>query len=326
MAGPLRALEELGARSWGPSRLLDWPSGRYALFDVPWTSVRRAAAEAIWYFPHWDVPFFHPPARFVVTIHDVAHLRLNEVSRTKAFLARRWMDRTLAQADWVTTISQFSARELRSEWPDVAQKLSIVPNGVDEAFFAAAPSLPADLGARMKGTAFMLSVGIRKERKNLRVGIDLLRAIPGLNWVVVGELFPEWARVEAAARDAGLLERIITLDRQPETTIRALYRNAAFLLFPSRYEGFGLPILEAFAAGTPVLASNVTSIPEVAGDAGWLCDPDDVPCFVRSARDILDLGTRRAAIAERGVARARGFSWERAAEGLADAFRAVARG
>jgi glycosyltransferase involved in cell wall biosynthesis len=202
----------------------------------------------------------------------------------------------------------------------------VVPNGVDQSFFDAAGALPTEIARRLSGDPFMLSVGIRKERKNLRMGVEVLTRVPTLRWVVVGDWYPEWEKVEALARAAGVSDRMIVRDRQNEGTLRALYSAAAFLLFPSRYEGFGLPILESLASGTPVIASGTTSTGEVLGGAGWLCDPDDAPAFARAAQEILALGPpRRAEVAERGRARAREFTWERSAEGLAQAFRAAAR-
>jgi glycosyltransferase involved in cell wall biosynthesis len=156
------------------------------------------------------------------------------------------------------------------------------------------------------------------------MGVEVLSRIPGLRWVVVGDSYPEWEKVEALAAAAGVADRMIVLDRQGDETVRALYGAAAFLLFPSRYEGFGLPIIEAFASGTPVIASRTTSTREVLGDAGWLSDPDDAPAFSLAAREILALGPRRAQVAERGRARAREFSWARAADSLARAVRVAA--
>ncbi len=326
LAGPVETLEEMAVRGSGRAgRIVAWDAGRYSPGNLQWLRAKEQAGPAIWYFPHWDVPWLGTPDRFVVTMHDMAHLLLPDRGTLKRFVARQWIQRSLARARRVTVGSEYTAREVTSAWPALADKLAVVPHGVDERFFADADPLPRDIASRLHGDPFMLSVGIRKERKNLRMGVEVLSRVSKLRWVVVGDWYPEWEKVEALAAAAGVSDRMIVLDRQNEETLRALYGAAAFLLFPSRYEGFGLPIIESLASGTPVIASGTTSTGEVLGGAGWLCDPDDAPAFARAAQEILALGPRRAEVAERGRVRAREFTWERSAEGLAKAFRAAAR-
>lgn len=325
LAGPRRTLEALGADEWGAHRIVSWNAPRYSLAaELQWPRVHAATLGACWYFPHWDVPWRIRDLPFVATVHDVAHLVLPGQLSIKRLVARVWMRRTLARAARILSVSEHSARELAAFWPEYSAKVSVAPNGVDPSFFRDAPSLPPALASRVSDDPMMLSIGIRKERKNLEMGVEILRRIPDLRWVVVGEWFPDWRHVAARAAAAGVTERLVVLDRVDDDTLRALFSRAAFLLFPSRYEGFGLPLIEALASGTPVIASHATSIPEVLGDTGWLCDPDDAEAFAAAARDVLTLGARKAEIAARGRQRARQFSWERSAERLADALRAAA--
>ena len=326
LAGPASTLRAMGATAWGRCRIVDWSSGRYAPLDWRWNRVRAKTGRAIWYYPHWDVPLNAMGDPYVMTMHDLAHLKLPGHSRLKQVVARQWIARSLARARWIMAGSRYSADEAIEVWPEIAPRTSVVYHGVDGRFFGAPPAIPPHAVERIPGASpFMLSVGIRKERKNLAIGVEVLRAVPDLRWVVVGDWYPEWETVARAARHAGVAERMIVLERQDEETLRALYAGAAFLLYPSRYEGFGLPIIEALASGIPVIAATTTSTGEVLGGAGWACDPDDVPCFVRSAREILALGARRRDVVERGRARAREFTWERSAGGLAEAFRKAAR-
>jgi glycosyltransferase involved in cell wall biosynthesis len=324
LAGPMDALRAIGAPEWGAARIVDWSEPRYTMLGLGWHRASGEIGPALWYFPHWDVPLLAMRSTFVATINDLAHLRLPEHSGLKRLVARQWIQQTVRSAGGLTAISEYTAQQVRSMWPSVQHKLSVAPLAVGELFFQPAPPLPASITQLLRGSRYMLSVGIRKERKNLRVGVSLLERIPELKWVVMGESFPEWQQVEDIAREARVFDRMIVLDRHDETTLRSLYGSAEFLLFPSRYEGFGLPVLEALASGTPVIASRATSIPEVLGDAGWLCDPDDTECFARSAIELLALGSRRASVIERGRARAREFTWERTADGLAQALRASA--
>lgn len=323
LAGPVGPLSEIGAHTWGASRIVDWSESRYTMLGLGWRKAANEIGTALWYFPHWDVPLLAMGSPFVATINDLAHLQLPEHSEAKRFVARHWMRQATGAALGLTAISEYTAAQTRAALPSVGSKLSVVPLAVEETFFEAVP-LPSTLAKRLTGSRFMLSVGIRKERKNLRVGVEVLKHIPELRWVVVGESFPEWQQVEAMARSAGVFDRMIVLDRQDETTLRALYSSAEFLLFPSRYEGFGLPILESLASGTPVIASHATSVPEIVDNAGWLCDPDKPEAFVNAAREVFALGAMRPAMVERGKARARQFTWQRTASALARVLHASA--
>jgi len=325
LAGPVKMLRELGV--CGPGRIcryLDWDDDRFSFGSRQWLRVQEQVGQAVWYFPNWDIPWLATPGRFVFAMHDLAHLLLPEIGAVKRFVARQWIQRSLFRARRIFVGSEYSAKEVTSVWPNVAEKVMVVPHGVDRAFFGVAGPLPREISDRLHGDPFMLSVGIRKERKNLRMGVEVLNRTPGLRWVVVGDSFPEWEKVEALAASAGVVDRMIVLDRQSDETVRALHGASAFLLFPSRYEGFGLPIIEALASGTPVIASRATSTGEVLGDAGWLCDPDDTAAFSRAAQEILALGPKRAQVAERGRARAREFTWARAANSLGRAVRMAA--
>lgn len=325
LAGPVHTLEELGAREWGaPSiRLVAWDAPRYSpRAELSWQRVRRETGDAIWYFPHWDVPWMSPPPRFIVTVHDLNHvLRPGSLSLARRVLARRWLQRTASRAARITVVSHYTGEELRRTWPSVSAKVEVIPNGVEPAFFQAAPLLPESIATRLGGGRYMLSVGIRKEHKNLGMGPEVLASIPDLTWIVVGEWFPEWERVENVAHRLGVAKRMIVLDPQPDTVIRSLYAAAGCLFFPSRQEGFGLPILEAYAAGIPVVASTTGASPETAGGLATLCDPNDAAAFTQAVKDTLANGTGPAV---RRREYARQFTWDKGAERLAQLFSAVA--
>lgn len=321
VAGPPGALAELKVSSWGRVSVVPFRSARYSLAaEREWPRVRSAVGDATWFFPHFDVPIRAGGERFITLVHDTMHFDGAHVTRLKGLVAKRWMGRSVARSARVHTPSRHSAERIAAFWPRVASRIRVVPNGVDELFFmpSRAP-LPADVASRLAGRRYMLSVGNLKRHKNLRVGVDVLRDVPELAWIVVGEWFPEWEEVAAAARDAGVDSRMILLPRAADDTLVSLYRASACLLFPSTQEGFGLPVLEAMAAGTPVVASSATSVPEVLGDCGWLCDPHDAAQFTNAVRAAAALqGKDRDAHVERARARARAFSWERCAEALAD--------
>jgi len=181
--------------------------------------------------------------------------------------------------------------------------------------------LPADVVEFVGHLPFMLSVGNRKRHKNLHMGVEILSRVPNLRWVLVGEWYPDWEEVSGHAIDAGVADRLLLLDPRSDEELRALYGAAAFLLFPSRAEGFGLPVAEAIACGTPVVCSNAGSLPEVAGACATLCDPDDVDAFVAAARSTLASRLRQPAPC---VERMRAMTWSASATCLAGILAEVA--
>ena len=133
-------------------------------------------------------------------------------------------------------------------------------------------------------------------------------------------------RLAALAADKGGPDAIIRLGAVPESTLRALYHGAAALVYPSRYEGFGLPLVEAMASGTPVLASRAASIPEVVGESGILLDPDEPQRWADAIVQVMTDPMLRARLRTAGRARAAMFTWERTARITLAVYRRVAAG
>jgi glycosyltransferase involved in cell wall biosynthesis len=131
-------------------------------------------------------------------------------------------------------------------------------------------------------------------------------------------------RLRARFRDSGSPDTVVCLDTVTDDQLIALYRRAHALVYPSRYEGFGLPVLEAMACGTPVIASTAASIPEVLGDAGMLLDPDDRHGWATAITNVLDQGPLRERMRAAGLARAREFTWARTAAITLDVYRQAA--
>jgi alpha-1,3-rhamnosyl/mannosyltransferase len=131
--------------------------------------------------------------------------------------------------------------------------------------------------------------------------------------------------VRAAIAAYGVGDQVVRTGRIPEADLDVLYRRATLLAFPSRYEGFGLPVLEAMSRGCPVVASRVGGLPGVAGEAAVLLDPLDAPAWAGAIADLLDHADRRTVLSRRGVERARHFRWSDAAASLAAVYREVAR-
>lgn len=321
LCGPAAQLDALGARSWTSAphtlSIIDWPYGRHSFAaQLPWLSVRARARDALWFFPHWDVPWYALPHRYVVMVHDLTLLHIPGATRpARRWLARRWIRHAVRHAARVVVPSDATARDLAEFVPAHAHKIRRIPEGVDARFTAPATGLPEHLLRFTGGKPFMLSVGNRKPHKNLGVGVEILARIPELRWVVAGERFLGWDAIMAHARSAGVAERMLVLDPLADESLHALYGGAALLFFPSRAEGFGLPVAEAMACGTPVVCSNAGSLPEVAGPCATLCDPNDAQAFVRAVQQVLSAGTRQSAAC---VDRARAMTWDASARRLAE--------
>jgi alpha-1,3-rhamnosyl/mannosyltransferase len=205
----------------------------------------------------------------------------------------------------------------------------VIPLGVDPVFAA---SVPPSERARLRQSLrlperFILQVGTVSPRKNFVGTLRALAAIPATErvpLVVAGEFGWKFEPVLRAVRDLDLTEWVRFLGYVPPRDLPALYQLATLFAFPSLDEGFGLPILEAFAAGTAVVAADAGSIPEVAGDAAWLVPAEDTGAFASAVRTLLTDGARRAGLVERGRQRAAGFTWRATAQAYLTVYREAA--
>jgi glycosyltransferase involved in cell wall biosynthesis len=206
-------------------------------------------------------------------------------------------------------------------------RIRVVPLGVSDAFRPAADAA----AGRRPAAPIILHVGDLHPRRNVRVLIDAvawLRAhhpeLASLTLTLLGRDAGEAATLRARARAAGLDTHAVTfVDDADDASLIEWYRRAAVFAYPSRYEGFGLPVLEAMASGVPVVASNAAALPEVVGDAGLLVDPLDTRAWCEALAAVLCSPARAAALREAGVRRAARFSWTKTAALTLDAYRAA---
>jgi len=267
---------------------------------------------------------------FVVTIHDLGPLTQPHFFRnTRPWVMQRSLKQVVRKADAIVCVSQSTADEVRDYvGPAVDGRLRVVLEGVSEAFFDAPdPALLASLDLPAQGTPFILSAGAISPRKNveglLRAMIRLAREIPH-HLVLVGGAGWDGGPIEAALADRALRGRVHSVGYVSDDQLRALYHAAELYVHPSLYEGFGLPVLEAMASGTPVLASDSTSLPEVVGQAGRLTDASDPDALARAIAEICGSPEGRAAMADRGRAHAATFRWSARARQMRDVYHDVA--
>ncbi|MEX2526826.1 MAG: glycosyltransferase family 1 protein [Gemmatimonadota bacterium] len=313
-------LAEVDSR--GISRLTPWSDGPYSPgAQLRWPGLRAGIRQGVLFFPHFDVPLGRLPVPVVVTIHDLIHFQMpGAFPAWKRRLGGMLLNRAVARARRVITISQSTRSDLLARIPEVEDRLRVIPNGVTRSFLEPDPERLRKKGLLLdRYRPYLLAVGALKAHKNLPLALEVLARIrghhPELRLLVAAPHDPEGKRVLLRqARERRVADRVEVLGPLDDGDLQALYSGAEVLLFPSFYEGFGLPPLEAMALGTPVLASDRSSVPEVVGDAAPCLDPTDPEAWVAPLRDLLETEGRRAEWSARGRARAREFSWERAAQ------------
>ncbi|MGC9400442.1 MAG: glycosyltransferase family 4 protein [Anaerolineae bacterium] len=310
------APERLGFRSLPLTD--DWMARIWQRLRLPLPAELVTGPVDVFYSPDFVLPPLHTATRSLLTVHDLSFLRLPETFPPP--LLRYLNDavpRSVARADHILADSDATREDLIALLNVPPDRVTTLYSGVSHRFDpTAAPNERKHLqthygiGERL----FVLTVGTVQPRKNyirLMQACDPLVEEHNVELVIVGR--PAWlADTTLEAADARPYVR--RLGFVADGDLPALYRQAAVFAFPSLYEGFGLPPLEAMACGTPVVASTRSSVPEVVGDAGLLVDPLDVPGWTEALRRLLDDASLRATLRQRGLNRAARFTWKKAAQ------------
>jgi glycosyltransferase involved in cell wall biosynthesis len=294
--------------------------------------LRRLGADLL-HSPHYVLPLLcRRPS--VVTIHDCIHLLFPEYlpNRFALTYARSMMGHAIEKSALVFTVSEASRHDILRFYPHAdPDRVHVVPNAIDAAILGHPGEEEMERVKeryQIRGR-FLLYAGNIKPHKNLDRLIGafaLLKQRAGqedLKLLIIGDEINKYGSLRRRVEATGVRHDVRFFGFVPDSTLSALYRLASAFVFPSLYEGFGLPPLEAMASGTPVVTSRISSLPEVVGDAAVLVDPYRIEDIADGLERVLTDEALRATLVERGLSRVRQFSWERSVQAIHDGYMKV---
>lgn len=316
-----KSLIDKSGRSDYTTMVSRWPTEQ-RLVRIAWEQIAwpRLAARYNLDLLH-SMAFVTPllaPCPTVVTIYDLSFIHYPErFPVLQRLYLQTQSGRSCRQAQRVITISESSRQDVHRIFGVPRPQIDVVYPGVDRRY-RPLPAVEVDAfrHRRKLPSRFILHVGTLQPRKNIPVLLDALARLsrPALPLVLVGGkgwLFDDiFARIEAL----GLQERVYFAGYVPDEELPLWYNAATLFVFPSLYEGFGMPVVEAMACGTPVIAADASSLPEAAGGAALLFAPQDTADLVERIESVLDDPGLWTKMREGGLAQAQNFSWERAGE------------
>ena len=306
--------------------------------DIRFPAFLRSLKADVHHVPLNAVPLFMPKP-YVVTIHDMASLLFPTAKgfeqNWKAYRFRRG----LLNADQVIAVSKATKRDVQNVMGVPENRVRVIYNAPDPAFTVS--NVADDLRARdllmeryQVDYPYLLYAGTIRAQKNIPRLVEAFAVLRGelethpiykkLRLVIIGDELSKHPQLRRTVIQSRVENLVRFLGFVPIEMLRAFYKNAAAFVFPSLYEGFGLPPIEAMACGTPVVASNVSSLPEVVGDAAMVVNPENVFDIARGIREILlDEFLRRRCV-QLGMQQLRRFSWPQTAEQVAETYQSVA--
>lgn len=310
-------------KNFGDGAQVALESPIYSLKEQLEYAIRIPKVDLFW-SPHYNVPILPiRAAKRVVTIHDVYHLAFAEtLSKFQKAYARIMMNRAVQLSDAIITVSEFSRQEIVKYTNCDPAKITVIRNGVkqhtvvlDDKSVRARYQIPTG--------PYILFVGNVKPHKNLLTLLKAFMTLPeslycNLRVVIVGKkdgMITGDVELHNLINEDGLLSKKVNFTGiVDEGDLDTIYANAALFAFPSYYEGFGLPPLEAMVNGCPVVSSNATSLPEVCGDAVLYFDPKDVAGLVKAMTSVLTNPDLVQSLRKKGYERVKQFTWERSAK------------
>ena len=298
-------------------------------------ALRRQNVDVL-HVPHHDAPFFNP-AKLVVTIHDCVHVLFphENSSKFQNYRSYRQTKRVVESAKHVLAVSKSTKEDLINIFDLPESKISVVHNALDERFaFSHTPKERKQVLERYQlKDPFVLYAGKIRPHKNLQRLIEAFVVLKSelaeddeyknLKLIIIGDELSKHQYLRLTVVRSGAQQDVRFFGFVPYPILRVFYQSAVLFAFPSLYEGFGLPPLEAMANRTPVLASNTSSLPEVLGDAAVMVNPENVFDIARGMKLILSDDVLRQKLIQKGVDQVAKFSWKVAAEKVVETYQLV---
>ena len=311
-----------------------WPNVRYRLIRLPvfkrrvWEQLAPLVVGSydLLHFPY-DSCIGMKRGKFVVTLHDAKPILFPQTSNNRNWkqgLKHIIAPHPLQKIDHVVTVSECSRRDLMGQLGITDDRITVIYQGVDLGKFT--PSVQPQVEP-FGFIPYVLCVAGTDPTKNVKNLMEAFSMLPleirsQHHLVLVGDVNRSNV-LQQLAKELGLSEQIVLTGLVPESQLIALYQQASLFVFPSLYEGFGLPVLEAMACGCPVITSNTSSLPEVVGKAGILVNPTSTMELMEAMAQVLTNTTLAQTLRQTGRAQAEKFSWEKTARATADLYEKV---
>lgn len=299
------------------------PSKLWTQIALPLNLYKDSNRPHVFFSPGHYAPRFSPVPT-VISIMDLAFFHFPEYFTKKDLTQlHNWTSYSVKQAKRVITISQATRSDIIKLYGITGEKISVIYPGIKEESNIVNNISMSEIKSKYNiSQEYILFVGTLQPRKNIEKLIEsfslLLRKNESentkLQLVIVGKKGWKYESILSAPKRFGISERVKFLDFVPDEELASLYRHAQLFVFPSLYEGFGLPVLEAMKHGCPVLTSNISSLPEAGGDAAIYCDPENSKDIAEKIEKIIKDSSLRKEMIEKGYKHIKNFSWEKAAK------------
>ena len=277
------------------------------------------------HFPHFNVPLFYNKP-FIVTIHDLLwHEQVGMTATTlpagiywlKYLAYRLVLKHAVLKSKAIIVPSNWVKKKIVERFPEVEKNIHVIYEGVSQSFISDGRSAAGNevlVKYNLQSKQYLIYTGSLYPHKNVELVLNVVQHLTDLKFVVVCSRNIFWEKFKKEVISRGLEGRVILAGFVPDNELALLYKNALAFIFPSKSEGFGLPGLEAMAAGCPVISSNAGSLPEIYGDAALYFDPENETKLIGEISGIMDNQGLRKKLIKLGKERSQMFSWEKMAK------------
>ncbi len=282
----------------------------------------------VFFTPTHYLPLF-APKKSVVSILDVSYIYFPELFKKKDLIQlKKWTKYSAKKSRKILTISQSSKNDIIKEYKVSKDKVEVIYPGISRNLSVNNKLSMEDLSKKFGVSGkYILFVGTLQPRKNIKRLIEAFSKIDtDVSLIIVGRRGWQYEEILNAPEKYNVKDKVIFLENVSDEDLPSLYKNAEFFILPSLYEGFGIPVLEAMNYGTPVITSNISSLPEVGGDAALYVDPNDTMDIAEKMKKLLHDDNLRKQLVEKGKKQIEKFSWEKSARQTLAVLEEVGRG